>query len=92
MKLLSIKVAGIVAVSMLAGCASTSDVEGIQTQIDSLKVSAAQVATDATNARTTASVAAEKSTAAQIAADRAAQLSLAASAKLDKLFKQSQLK
>ena len=38
MKLLSIKVAGIVAVSMLAGCASTSDVEGIQTQIDSLKI------------------------------------------------------
>ena len=86
------KLMAVAVILTLVGCASTGDVEGIQSQVDTLKVSVAQVSTDALAAQATASDAASKATAAQIAADKAAQLCLEAGSKLDRMFKKAMLK
>ena len=71
----------------LTACASTGDVENIQSQVDTLKVSIEQVSNDARNAQVAAADAAAKATGAQLATETAAKLSQEASAKLDRLFK-----
>jgi murein lipoprotein len=85
MKILKLSLA--ILVLTLTACASTGDIENIQSQVDTLKVSVAQISTDARNAQVSVADAAAKATIAQIATEKAAKLSKEASAKLDYLFK-----
>ena len=64
--------------SLVVGCASTSDVENLQSQIDGLKTSVAQASADAA--------------AAESAANRAAQYAQDTNSKLDSMFKKSMMK
>ena len=80
------------AVSLVAGCATTSDVENIQSQVDGLNTSVQQASADAASAQSTAADAATKAEAAEAAANRAAQLSQDANSKLDRKFKRSMMK
>ena len=78
--------------SLLAACATTSDVENLQSQVNGLDSSVKQASADAANAQTTAASAAAKAAAAESAANRAAQLSQDANEKLNKKFKRSMMK
>jgi murein lipoprotein len=80
------------AVSLVAGCATTKDVENLQSQVNGLDTSVKQASADASSAQTTAADAAEKAQAAEASANRAAQLSQDANNKLDKKFKRSMMK
>jgi hypothetical protein len=80
------------AVSLVAGCATTSDVENLQSQVNGLDTSVKQASADAASAQTTAADAAAKAQAAEAAANRAAELSQEANKKLDKKFKRSMMK
>ena len=80
------------AFSLVAGCATTSDVENLQSQISGLDTAVKQASADAASARTTAVDAAEKADAAEGAANKATQLSQEANSKLDKKFKRSMRK
>lgn len=80
------------AVSLVAGCATNSDVENLQSQVNGLDSSVKQASADAASAQTTAADAAAKSEAAEASANRAAQLSQDANRKLDKKFKRSMMK
>lgn len=73
------------AVSLGAGCATNSDVEDLQSQVNGVDASAKQASADAASAQTQAA-------AAEAAADRATQLSQDANSKLDKKFKRSMRK
>jgi len=66
------------AVSLVAGCATTSDVENLQSQVNDLDTTAKQASADAASAQTSA--------------DRAAQLSQEANSKLDTKFRKSMRK
>ncbi|MCK9622290.1 MAG: Lpp/OprI family alanine-zipper lipoprotein [Methylobacter sp.] len=78
--------------SLVAACATTSDVENLQSQVDGLDSSVKQASADAASARTTADDAAAKAEAAEAAANQAAQLSQDANSKLDNRFKRSMMK
>jgi uncharacterized protein YcfL len=80
------------AFSLVVGCATTSDVENLQSQVDGLNTSVKQASADAASAQTTAADAAAKAQAAEAAANRAAQLSEDANSKLDRKFKRSMMK
>jgi murein lipoprotein len=80
------------AFSLVAACATTSDVEDLQSQVNSLDSSVKQASADAASAQTTAADAAAKAGAAEAAANRAAQLSKDANKKLSKRFKRSMMK
>jgi len=71
--------------TLVVGCASTSDIENLQSQIDGLKTSVASASSDAHSALAAA-------TAAEAAANRAAQFAQDTNSKLDNLFKKSMLK
>jgi murein lipoprotein len=73
------------AASLMVGCASTSDIENLQTQIDGLKTSVAQASSDAASAQTAAADA-------KAAAERAAQYAQDTNSKLDNMFKKSMMK
>ena len=79
-------------VSLVAGCATTSDVENLQSQISGLDTSVKQASTDAASAKSTAADAAAKAEAAEAAANQASQLSQEANDKLDKKFRRSMMK
>ncbi len=78
--------------SQLAACATTSDVENLQSQVNGLDTSVKQASADAASAKTTADDAAAKAEAAEAAANQAAQLSQDANSKLDRGFKRSMMK
>lgn len=78
--------------SLVTACATTSDVEDLQSQVNGLNTSVKQASADAASAQTTAADATAKSEAAEAAANRAAQLSQDANNKLDKKFKKSMMK
>jgi murein lipoprotein len=80
------------AAGLVVGCASTSDVEGLQSQIDGLKTSVAQASSDAASAQSAAADAASKAAAAESAANRAAQYAQDTNSKLDSMFKKSMMK
>lgn len=82
----------VLAFSLVTACATNSDVEDLQSQVNGLDSSVKQVSADATSAQTTAADAAVKAGAAETAANRAAQLSQDANDKLDKKFKKSMRK
>ncbi len=65
--------------ALAVGCATNSDVENIQRQIDGLKTSVAQASSDAASAQAAASDA-------KAAAERAAQYAQETNSKLDKMF------
>lgn len=73
------------AVSLVAGCATTSDVENLQSQVNDLDTSVKQASADAASAQT-------KAEAAEASANRASQLSQDANGKLDKKFRRSMMK
>jgi outer membrane murein-binding lipoprotein Lpp len=73
------------ALSLLAACATTSDIENLQSQVNGLDTSVKQASADAASAQATA---AEATT----AANQAAQLSKEANNKLDRKFKSSMMK
>jgi murein lipoprotein len=73
------------ALSLVAACATTSDVESLQTQINGLDSSVKQASADAASAQATAAEATAE-------ANQAAKLSQDANKKLDKKFKRSMLK
>lgn len=74
------------------GCASTSDIENLQGQIDTLKTSVASAETHASAAHASAASAEAHAVAAHAAADAAAAQCKEMSAKLDRLFKKAQFK
>ena len=78
--------------TLVVGCASTSDIENLQSQIDGLKTSVASASSDAQSALSAANDAAAKAAAAEAAANRAAQYAQDTNSKLDNLFKKSMLK
>ena len=80
------------AVSLLVGCASSSDIDNLQSQIDGLKTSVAQASSDAASANSAASDAASRAASAESAANRAAQAAEETNFKLDKVFKGRMLK
>lgn len=79
-------------VALVVGCASTSDIENLQTQVDSLKVSVTQASSDAQSASAAAADASAKAAAAEAAANRAAAYAQDTNSKLDNLFKKSMMK
>lgn len=80
------------AFSLVSGCATTSDVENIQSQVNGLDTSIKQASADAASAKSQASDAAARAEAAEAAANRAAELSQEANRKLNKKFKRSMMK
>jgi len=84
MKVIKLSMIAMVA-TLVVGCASTSDIENLQSQIDGLKTSVASASSDAQSALAAA-------TAAEAAANRAAQFAQDTNSKLDNLFKKSMLK
>ncbi len=80
------------AFSLVTACATTSDVENLQSQVNSLDTSVKQASADAASAQSTAADAAAKAEAAEAAANRAAELSQEANSKLDRRFRRSMMK
>ncbi len=80
------------AASLVVGCASNSDIENLQSQIDGLKTSVAQASSDAAAAQSAAASAASTAAAAEAAANRAAQYAQDTNSKLDHMFKKSMMK
>jgi len=77
------------AFSLVAGCATTSDIEKLQSQVNGLNTSVGQASADAARAQSTAADAAAKAEAAEAAANRAAKNSRDANRKLNKKVKSS---
>jgi murein lipoprotein len=73
------------AASLVVGCATNSDIESLQTQIDGLKTSVAQASSDAASANAAAQSAAADAAAAKNAA-------MDTNSKLDNMFKKSMMK
>ncbi|MEQ1530797.1 MAG: Lpp/OprI family alanine-zipper lipoprotein [Methylococcales bacterium] len=78
--------------SLVTGCATNSDVEHLQAQLDGLDTSVKQASADAASAQSTAASATAKAQAAEAAANRAAELSQESSKKLGGKFKKSMMK
>lgn len=81
-----------VTASIVVACATTSDVEKLQSQVNGLDSSVKQASADAASAQTSAADASAKAEAAEAAANTAAQLSQKAIRKLGKKLKRSMLK
>ena len=69
------------------GCASTSDIDSLQSQVDGLKSQIATASSDAASAKASAAEAAAKAGAAESAANRAARYAEDTNSKLDRMFK-----
>jgi murein lipoprotein len=90
-KLVKLSMVALVA-SLVVGCASTSDIENLQSQIDGLKTSVAQASSDAASAQNAAAEASSSASRAEAAANDAAQTAREVSHKLDNMFKKSMMK
>jgi murein lipoprotein len=75
------------AFSLVAGCATTSDIEKLQEQVNGLNTSVGQASAAAASAQSTAADAAAKAEAAEAAANRAANKSRDVNRKLHKKVK-----
>lgn len=82
----------ILAAGLATGCASTSDIQNLQSQIDGLTNQISSAASDAATAKAAATEASAKAAAAEAAANRAAQYSQDTNSKLDRMFKKSMMK
>ena len=88
-----VKVSAVVLAAGLAtGCASTSDIDKLQEQINGLKTQVNTASSDAAQAKQSAADAASKAAAAEAAANRAAQYAQDTNSKLDRMFKKSMMK
>jgi|LakMenEpi03Aug12_release.lakeMendotaPanAssembly.Ray.scaffolds.fasta_scaffold196351_1 murein lipoprotein len=87
MKMLSKVAVVFLFTSVIVGCASTSDVTKLQSQIDNLKVSVEHASHDAQSAQALANEATTRATAAEEAANRAAKFAEETNSKLDVVFK-----
>ena len=88
-----IKLSMIVMVAgLVVGCATNSDIENLQSQIDGLKTSVAQASSDAQSAQSSASEASAHATAAEIASKQALSAINGINAKLDNLFHKAMIK
>jgi len=90
-KVIKLSIVALIA-GLVVGCASTSDIDNLQSQIDSLKTSVAQASSDAASAQSAANDAASRAAAAEAAANRAAQYAQDTNSKLDSMFKKSMMK
>jgi len=90
-KLVKLSIVALVA-GLVVGCASTSDIDNLQSQIDGLKTSVAQASSDAASAQSAANDAAARAASAEAAANRAAQYAQDTNAKLDSMFKKTMMK
>jgi len=90
-KVMKLSMVALVA-SLVVGCASTSDIDSLQSQVDSLKTSVAQASADAASAKSAADSASSQAAAAEAAANRAAQYAQDTNSKLDSMFKKSMMK
>ncbi len=93
----ALKVSAItLAVGLASGCATTSDLEMVesrlQSQIDSLKGQISTASSDAAKAQAAAAEAANRAAGAEAAANRAAQYAQDTNNKLDRMFKKSMMK
>jgi len=79
-------------VGLATGCATSQDIEHLQSQIDTLKTQVSTASSDAANAQRAASLAAAKATASEAAANRAARYAQDTNRKLDRMFKKSMMK
>lgn len=84
MKLLKLSVVVLIA-GLAVGCASTSDIDNLQGQINTLK-------TDVASAKDSAADASTRAAAAEAAANRAANTAEEVNTKLDRMFKHSMMK
>ncbi|WP_020159048.1 MULTISPECIES: Lpp/OprI family alanine-zipper lipoprotein [Methylobacter] len=80
------------AATLAVGCASTSDIDNLQSQIDGLNSKVSQASSDAASAQRAAADAAAKAADAEAAANRAAQYAQDTNSKLDRMFKKSMMK
>jgi len=90
-KVVKLSIVALVA-GLIVGCASTSDIDNLQSQIDGLKTSVAQASSDAASAQSAANDAASRAASAEAAANRAAQYAQDTNSKLDSMFKKSMMK
>ncbi|PKM10124.1 MAG: hypothetical protein CVV06_15300 [Gammaproteobacteria bacterium HGW-Gammaproteobacteria-10] len=90
-KLVKISVVALTA-GLAVGCASTSDIENLQSQIDGLNTRVSQASSDAASAKNAAADASARAAAAEAAANRAASYAQDANSKLDRMFKKSMMK
>ncbi len=89
----TVKISAVILAAALAtGCASTSDIENLQSQIDGLKSDIASASSTANQALSAAQGAATNAASAEAAANRAAQYAEDTNSKLDRMFKKSMMK
>ena len=89
----AIKISAIVLSAGLAvGCATNSDIEGLQSQVDSLKTQVTQASADAAAAKTAANAANAAAARAASAAESAGSYAQETNSKLDRMFKKSMMK
>ncbi len=82
----------VLSAGLFVGCATNSDIESLQSQIDGLSDQTAKALSEAGAANAAASSAAESAAAAEVAAIEAARLSEDTNSKLDRMFKHSMMK
>lgn len=80
------------AIGLTTGCASNSDIDKLQLEIDGLKDQISTASDDAAKAQSSASEAASKAASAESAANRAAKYAEDTNSKLDRMFKKSMMK
>ena len=89
----AIKISAIVLTAGLAvGCASTSDIDNLQSQIDGLRTDLDKNSAAVASAQNAAREAAARASAAEAAAERADGFAEETNSKLDRLFKKSMMK
>ncbi len=91
MKLLNLSLL-VLTVVLAAGCASTSDIDNLQGQINTLKTDVTGAKDAAASASASAADAASRASAAEAAANRAASTSEELNTKFDRVFKKSMMK
>ncbi len=91
MKLLNISILAVTAM-LATGCASTSDIDNLQGQINTLKTDVTSAKDAAASASTSAADAASRASAAEAAANRAASTAEELNTKFDRVFKKSMMK
>ena len=77
---------------LTTGCATNSDIEGLQSQIDDVKTQTASASADARRAMDAANAANAKAASAESAALRAAAAAEETNSKLDAMFRKSMMK
>jgi murein lipoprotein len=82
----------LVAAGLAVGCASKSDINNLQTQIDGLKAETSSIKSTAEEALSSAQAAESKAASAESAARRAAAAAEETNSKLDRMFKKSMMK